>query len=51
MHSTIDALAQIEASILNAFATKKQLVAVFFDLTKAYDTTWRMLANDDASDY
>jgi hypothetical protein len=41
MRSTVDALARLEGAVLDAFSLKKQLVAVFFDIEKAYDTTWR----------
>jgi len=39
--STTDALVQVEATISWAFAGKQHVVSVFFDLEKAYDTTWR----------
>ena len=39
--STADPLAHIENYILNAFASQQSVLAVFFDLQKAYDTTWR----------
>jgi len=41
MRSTADALVRLESVILNSFAEKKQLIAIFFDIEKAYDTTWR----------
>ncbi|GFO19418.1 ribonuclease hi [Plakobranchus ocellatus] len=40
-HSTLDHLVTLETSIKKAFARKKQVLAVFFDLEKAYDTTQR----------
>ena len=40
-HSTIDHLVRFETFIREAFARKKQVLAVFFDLEKAYDTTWK----------
>ncbi|GFO00730.1 RNA-directed DNA polymerase from mobile element jockey [Plakobranchus ocellatus] len=40
-HSTLDHLVRLETFIKKAFARKKQVLAVFFDLEKAYDTTWR----------
>ncbi|GFN96533.1 Pol-like protein [Plakobranchus ocellatus] len=40
-HSTLDHLVRVESFIKKAFARKKQVLAVFFDLEKAYDTTWR----------
>ena len=39
--STSDNLIRLESSICEAFASKQHLVAVLFDLEKAYDTAWR----------
>ena len=39
--STIDPLLILTREIQNAFANQNQTIAVFFDLEKAYDTTWR----------
>ena len=39
--STIDQLVRLETSIRDAFVNKQHLVAIFFDLEKAYDTTWK----------
>lgn len=39
--STLDNMTQLEAAIQDAFLRKQHLVGVFFDLDKAYDTTWR----------
>ena len=39
--STIDHLVRFETFVREAFARKKQVLAVFFDLEKAYDTTWK----------
>ena len=39
--STIDNLVTLETFIRNAFIKKEHVVAVFFDLEIAYDTTWR----------
>jgi len=39
--STMDSLVKLETDILDAFANQEQLVAVFFDIEKAYDTAWR----------
>ena len=39
--STMDPLSFITREIQNAFAIQNQTIAVFFDLEKAYDTTWR----------
>ena len=41
MRSCTDVLIRLEASICEAFASKKHLISVFFDLEKAYDTAWR----------
>ena len=39
--STVDHLVRIETFIRDAFIHNQHLVAVFFDLQKAYDTTWK----------
>ena len=39
--STTDNLVRLETFICDAFVKKEHRVAVFFDLEKAYDTTWR----------
>ena len=39
--STVDHLVRLESFIREAFARKQQVIAVFFDLEKAYDTTWK----------
>ena len=39
--STLDPLLMLSREISNAFASQNQVVGVFFDLEKAYDTTWR----------
>ena len=39
--STIDPLMFLTREIQNAIAIQDQTIAVFFDLEKAYDTTWR----------
>ena len=41
MRSTLDPLTNLDADIGNAFAANEYVTAVFFDLEKAYDTTWR----------
>ena len=41
MRSTLDPLTILDADIGNAFADNKYVTAVFFDLEKAYDITWR----------
>ena len=40
-HSTIDHLVRLESTVRNAFINKKHVVAIFFDMEKAYDTTWK----------
>ena len=40
-HSTLDHLVRFETTLREAFSRKKQVLAVFFDLEKAYDTTWK----------
>ena len=39
--STNDHLVRLETFIREAFIKKEHLVAIFFDLEKAYDTTWK----------
>lgn len=39
--STLDHLVRMESFIRDAFISKSQVTAVFFDLEKAYDTTWK----------
>ena len=39
--STVDNLVTLETSIRDAFVVRKHLVSIFFDLEKAYDTTWK----------
>ena len=39
--STVDALVRLQTDILNSFNNKEYLVALFFDIQKAYDTAWR----------
>ena len=39
--SVTDNLTQLEGLIQDSFLTRKHLIAVFFDLEKAYDTTWK----------
>ena len=40
-HSINDNLVRLETFIRDAFIKREHIVAVFFDLEKAYDTTWR----------
>ena len=39
--STTDALVRLDSFIKSAFARKEHVLAVFFDMQKAYDTTWK----------
>ena len=39
--STTDHLVRFESFVRDAFARDKHVVAIFFDLEKAYDTTWK----------
>ena len=39
--STIDQLVRLETYIREGFIKRQHVVAVFFDLEKAYDTTWK----------
>ena len=39
--STIDHLVRLESFIRDAFINKQHAVSIFFDLEKAYDTTWK----------
>ena len=39
--STNDHLVRLETFIREAFIKKEHLVTIFFDLEKAYDTTWK----------
>ena len=40
-HSTADHLVRFDSYIHNAFAKKEHVLAIFFDLKKAYNTTWK----------
>ena len=48
--STVDHLVRLETFVREAFIKKEHLTAVFFDLEKAYDTTWRYGIMRDLSD-
>ena len=39
--STVDHLVRLETFIRDAFIHNQHLVAVFFDLQKAYNTSWK----------
>ena len=40
-HSTTDHLVRLETFVREAFIQRQHAVAMFFDLEKAYDTTWK----------
>ena len=48
--STNDHLVRLETFIREAFIKKEHLVSVFFDLEKAYDTTWKYGIMKDVHD-
>jgi len=39
--STTDQLLRLESSVREAFIQKQHVTVIFFDLEKAYDTTWK----------
>ena len=39
--STTDHLVRLEAWVRDTFAKREHAVAIFFDMEKAYDTTWK----------
>ena len=41
--STIDPLVRLHTDLCRSFSDKNYLVAIFFDITKAYDRTWKHL--------
>jgi hypothetical protein len=43
--STVDHLVNPEYHVQNAFLLRQHVVAVFFDLEKAYDTSWLLLSS------
>ena len=45
--STVDHLVRFETFIREAFVKKQHVLAIFFDLEKAYDTTWKEGIIDD----
>lgn len=49
--STLDHLVRLETYIRDAFITREHVVAVFFDLEKAYDTTWKFGIMKDLFDF
>jgi len=48
--STNDQLVRLETFIRETFASRQHAVAIFFDLEKAYDTTWKHGINQDLHD-
>ena len=48
--STVDHLIRLETFIRDAFIRNQHLIAVFFDLQKAYDTTWKHGIQQDLHD-
>ena len=48
---TVDHLFRLETFVREAFIKKKHLTTVFFDLEKAYDTTWKYGIMRDLSDF
>ena len=48
--STTDHLVRLESFIRDAFIKKEHVVSVFFDLEKAYDTTWKYGIMKDLQD-
>ena len=49
--STQDHLVRFETFVPEAFIKKEHLVSVFFDLEKAYDTTWKYGIMNDLHDF
>ncbi|OOY96501.1 hypothetical protein BOW19_11560, partial [Solemya velum gill symbiont] len=49
--STIDHLVRLESYICDAFLKKEHVVTVFFDLEKAYETTWQYGILKDLFDF
>ena len=49
--STIDHLIRLESFVRNAFINKQHAISIFFDLEKAYDTTWKYGILKDLHDY
>ena len=49
--STVDHLVRLETFVREAFIPKEHITAVFFDLEKAYDTTWKYGIMCDLSDF
>jgi len=39
--STVDHIVRFESYLREAFVRQSHMVAIFFDIEKAYDTTWK----------
>ena len=48
--STIDQIIRLESAVREVFINNDHLVAVYFDLEKAYDTTWKYGIMNDLHD-
>ena len=48
--SPIDHLVRMENEVRKAFALNEHVISIYFDLEKAYDTTWRVGACSFAFD-
>ena len=48
--STLDHLVRLETYVRDAFINRQHVVAIFFDLEKAYDTTWKYGIMNDLHD-
>ena len=49
--STVDPLIRFETFIREAFIKKEHVVSVFFDLERAYDTTWKYGITNNLYDF
>ena len=49
--STLDHVVRLESFIRDAFINKQHAVSIFFDLEKAYDTTWKHGILKDLADF
>lgn len=49
--STTDQIVKLETYIRDAFIKKEHVVSIFFDLEKAYDTTWKYGIMKDLHDF
>ena len=46
----LDHFVRLETYIRDAFVSRKHVVTIFFDLEKAYDTTWKFGIMKDLND-